>query len=69
MAKYFRVEEIDATTFERMTGEELDCLQVTVIADDGSVYVAADEYGQEYLVVNLEAFDTDGGIENASKEM
>lgn len=28
MAKYFRITEIDATTFKRMTGNELDCLQV-----------------------------------------
>lgn len=45
MAKYFRIAEIDATTFERMTGDELDCLQVTLLADDGNVYVAVDEDG------------------------
>lgn len=45
MAKYFRITEIDATTFERMTGDELDCLQVALLADDGNVYVAADEDG------------------------
>ena len=40
MAKYFRIAEIDAATFERMTGDEFDCLQVAMLADDGNVYVA-----------------------------
>lgn len=57
MAKYFRIEEIDAATFERMTGDELDCLQVALLADDGNVYVAVDEDGQDYIEVDLEMFD------------
>lgn len=61
MAKYFRIAEIDAATFERMTGDELDCLQVAMLADDGNVYVAVDEDGQDYIDVDLEIFDTDGG--------
>ena len=61
MAKYFRIAEIDAATFERMTGYELDCLQVAMLADDGNVYVAVDEDGQDYIDVDLEMFDTDGG--------
>lgn len=61
MAKYFRIAEIDATTFERMTGYELDCLQVAMLADDGNVYVAVDEDGQDYIEVDLEMFDVDGG--------
>lgn len=61
MAKYFRITEIDATTFERMTGDELDCLQVALPADDGNVYVAVDEDGQDYIEVDLEMFDADGG--------
>lgn len=61
MAKYFRVVEIDAATFERMTGDELDCLQVALLADDGNVYVAIDEDGQDYIEVDLEMFDVDGG--------
>ena len=40
MAKYFRITEIDSETFERMTGDELDCLQVVAPADDGNVYAA-----------------------------
>ena len=43
MAKFFRITEIDAETFERMTGEKLDCLQVISPADDGNVYAAVDE--------------------------
>lgn len=61
MAKYFRIVEIDAATFERMTGSELDCLQVALLADDGNVYVAVDKDGQDYIEVDLEMFDVDGG--------
>lgn len=61
MAKYFRITEIDAATFERMTGDELDCLQVVTLADDGDVYVAVDEDGQDYIDVDLEMFGVDGG--------
>jgi hypothetical protein len=64
MAKYFRIAEIDAATFERMTGDELDCLQVVLLADDGNVYVAVDEDGQDYIDVDLEMFDTDGGADH-----
>ena len=64
MAKYFRIAEIDAATLERMTGYELDCLQVAMLADDGNVYVAVDEDGQDYIDVDLEIFDTDGGAEH-----
>lgn len=57
MAKYFRIVEIDASAFERMTGDKLNCLQVTMLADDGNVYVAVDEDGQDYIDVDLEMFD------------
>ena len=66
MAKYFRITEIDAATFERMTGDELDCLQVLMLADDGDVYVAVDEDGQDYIDVDLKIFDADGGDGNAA---
>lgn len=59
MAKYFRIAEIDAATFERMTGGELDCQQVAMLADDGNVYVAVDEDEQDYIDVGLEMFDMD----------
>lgn len=59
MAKYFRIAEIDATTFECMTGYELDCLQVAMLADDGNVYVAVDEDWQDYIDLDLEMFDAD----------
>ena len=61
MAKYFRIAEIDAATFERMTGDELDCLQVALLAEDGDLYVAVDEDEQDYIEVDLEMFDADGG--------
>lgn len=61
MAKYFKIAEIDASTFECMTGDELGCLQVTILSDDGNVYVAVDEDGQDYIEVDLEMFDADGG--------
>ena len=65
MAKYFRIAEIDSTTFERMTGDELDCLQVAVLADDGNVYVAVDEDRKDYIDVDIEMFDADGGDSDA----
>ena len=58
MAKYFKIAEIDASTFECMTGNELDCLQVTMLADDGNGYVAVDEDRQDYIDVDLETFST-----------
>lgn len=61
MAKYFRIAEIDAATFERMTGDELDCLQVALLADDGDLYVAVDEDEQDYIEIDLEMFGVDGG--------
>lgn len=66
MAKYFRIAEIDATTFKRMTGDDLDCLQVAMLADDGNVYVAVDEDGQDYIDVDIEMFDADGGDSDGS---
>lgn len=42
-----------------MTGDKLNCLQVTMLADDGNVYVAVDEDGQDYIDVGLEMFDVD----------
>ena len=56
MAKYFRITEIDAETFERMTGEELDCLEVVAPADDGNVYAAVDEELEDFIEVYLDLF-------------
>lgn len=67
MAKYFRIVEIDASTFERMTGDKLNCLQVTMLADDGNVYVAVDEDGQDYIDVDLEMFDVASTTDVASE--
>lgn len=61
MAKYFRIAEIDSATFKRMTGQKLNCLQVSVLADDGNMYLAVDEEGQACIEIDLEMFDTDGG--------
>ena len=60
MAKYFRIVEIDDLTFERMTGDELDCLQVAAPAGDGEVYVAVDEEMEDYIEVPLDMFDIGG---------
>ena len=65
MGRYFRIKEIDAATFELMTDEKLDCLQVISRIDDGDVFVAVDEDGQDYIDVDLEMFDADGGDDNA----
>ena len=60
MAKYFRMTEIDGATFERMTGEELDCLQIAIRADDGDVYAAVDEESEDFIEVYLQLFDKEG---------
>lgn len=65
MAKYFRIAEIDAATFERIAGDELDCLQVALLANDGNVYVAVDDDRKDYIEVDLEMFDADGGESDA----
>lgn len=59
MAKYFRITKIDAATFKGMTGQKYDCMQVSVLADDGNVYVAVNDDGQDCLGIDLEMFDTD----------
>lgn len=53
----FRITEIDSETFERMTGAELDCLQVAAPAGDGEVYVAIDAEMEDYIEVPLNMFD------------
>ena len=60
MAKYFRITEVNAATFERMTGGELECLQMAIRADDGDVYVAVDEELEDFIEVYLELFDKEG---------
>ena len=57
MAKYFRIIEVNAATFERRTGDELDCLQMAIRADNGDVYVAVDEESEDFIEVYLELFD------------
>lgn len=60
MAKYFRITEVNAATFERMTGDELDCSQMAIRADDGDVYAAVDEESEDFIEVYLELFDKEG---------
>ena len=67
MAKYFRITEIDATTFERMTGYELDCLQEAMLANDGNVYVAVDEDRKDYIDVGIEMFDMDRSVDHVDE--
>ena len=67
MAKYFRITEIDAETFERMTGDELDCLQVVAPADDGNVYAAVDEELEDFIEVYLDLFDREKLLKEAAK--
>ena len=66
MARYFKIVEIDVDTFTCMTGDELDCLQVVVPADDGNVYVAVDEDEEDHIDIDLEMFDADGGDSDAA---
>lgn len=57
MARFFRITETDAETFERMTGDTLDCLQVVIPADDGNVYVAVDEELEDFIEIGLDMFE------------
>lgn len=54
------VAEIDADTFERMTGDKLDCLQVAALGCDKNVYVAVDVDEEDCIDVCLDAFDVGG---------
>ena len=57
MAKYFKITEIDSASFKRMTGEELGyCEQVSVLADDGTVYLAVKDDGRDYIELNMNMF-------------
>lgn len=58
--KYFMVTEIDADTFERMTGDKLDCLQVAALGRDKNVYVAVDVDEEDRIDVCLDVFDVGG---------
>lgn len=57
MTKYFRLEEIDSATFERMTGEKLGYFeQVSVLADDGTVYLAVKGDRRDYIELDMKMF-------------
>lgn len=51
------VAEIDADTFEHMTGDKLDCLQVAALGRDKNVYVAVDVDEEDCIDVCLDVFD------------
>ena len=60
MTKYFRIKEIDYATFERMTGEKLGYFeQVSVLADDGTVYLASKGDRRDYIEIDLEMFESE----------
>lgn len=56
MARYFKITEIDRDTFTEATGEDLDCSQLVMPANN-HVYVAVDEMDESELAVPLESFD------------
>lgn len=60
MGRYFKIAEIDAETFGRMTGDSLDCLQVISPLIDGCVYVAVDDGEEDSIDVDLEMFGAGG---------
>lgn len=60
MAKYFKITEIDSATFKRMTGETLGYfMQVSMLANDGAVYLAVKDNEQDYIEINLEMFESE----------
>lgn len=60
MAKYFKITEIDSATFKRMTGEKLSYyMQVSVLADDGDVYLAVQDNERDYIEIDLEMFESE----------
>ena len=60
MEKYFKITEIDSATFKRMTGEKLGYyMQVSVLADNGDVYLAVQDNDQDYIEINIEMFESE----------
>ncbi len=53
MARYFIITEIDADSFVRMTGQDLDYSQLVVPTDEG-VYVAVDDDSEYEINVPIE---------------
>ncbi len=56
MPRYFKITEIDEETYESITGESLDCSQLSIPVDS-DVYVAVDEEAESEISVELESFD------------
>ena len=60
MAKYFKITEIDSATFKRMTDEKLSYYeQVSVLADDGDVYLAVQDNERDYIEIDIEMFESE----------
>ena len=59
MPRYFKITEIDEESYESITGERLDCSQLSIPVD-GDVYVAVDEEAESEISVELESFDYAG---------
>lgn len=59
MPRYFKITEIDEETYESITGESLDCSQLSIPVD-GDVYVAVDEEAESEISVDLDSFEQEG---------
>lgn len=59
MPRYFKITEIDEETYESITGESLDCSQMSIPVD-GDVYVAVDEEAESEISVDLDSFEQEG---------
>ena len=59
MNRYFKIVEIEADEFVDATGEDLDCCQLVAPTSEG-VFVAVDEYEEDYISVPLDCFERKG---------
>ena len=56
MAKYFKVVEISEEEFINVTGERLDCCQVSIPTSEG-VFVGVDEEQEDEISIPLDCFE------------
>ena len=56
MAKYFKVVEISEEEFINVTGEGLDCCQVSIPTSEG-VFVGVDEEQEDEISIPLDCFE------------
>lgn len=59
MARYFKIIEINSDSFIEATGEDLDCCQLAVSAND-AVYVAVDDEEEYEMSIDMDMFE--GGL-------